>query len=127
MAAGPFVPYQSFVYRSARGDIAFLSDTIKALLATNSYTPSVSTHTVLTDITNECADAGYARQTLGTKTITLDGSGRTVWDAADLDFGNNVTISGRYIVLFKDSGTGSTSYLLGYVELTGGAVGNISS
>lgn len=126
MAAGPFVAYPSFTYRVARGDIAFLTDTIKALLATATYTLSTA-HDALDDITNECADAGYARQTLGTKTITQDGSLRTVFDAADLDFGNNVSISGRYIIVFKDSGTASTSYLLGYCDLTGGAGGNVSS
>jgi hypothetical protein len=127
MAAGAFLPYQSFVYRTARGDIAWLTDTIKALLATSTYTPNAATHTTLSDITNECADSGYARQTLGSKTITLDGSGRTVWGAAGLDFGNTVTIAGRYVVLFKDTGTAGTSYLCGYVDLNNGGSGNVSS
>jgi hypothetical protein len=127
MAAGNFTPYNSFPYHTAKNEINFLSDVIKALLAKTAYVPNVATHVALSDITNECTDTDYARLTLGTKTLTQDGSGRTVWGAANCNFGSAVSIAARYLILFKDSGVGSTSWLLGYVDLNSGGSVDVSS
>lgn len=130
MTVGNFTAQASFVYRVARGDIDFLTDTIMAMLLDNAYTPTAA-HDALDDVSAQEVNAGtypdYARQTLASKTITQDGSLRTVFDAADVDFGNAVTISARYMMLFKDSGVAGTSYLLGYIDLNSGGSANVSS
>ena len=128
MAAGNFIPYRSFVLKTARQEFDFLGATIQALLANVGYTPNVATHDALDDVTaNEIADAGYARQTLGGKTIAVDGSGRTVWDANDVDFGNAVTLAAKYMILFLSTGTPATSWLMGYVDLNDGVGSNVQS
>ena len=131
MAVGNFIPYDSFVYRVARGDFDFLVDTVKMLLLDNAYTPLPAAHDALDDISANEVDDGvftdYAQQTLAGKTITQDGSTRTVFDANDVDFGNAVTITARYAVIFKDSGTPATSWLMGYIDLNDGGSTAVSS
>lgn len=128
MAAGNFIPYDEFVFRFARQEFNFLNGTIEALLLDNAYTPDTAAHTVLGDVTGqEITDTDYARQTLANNTITQDGSGRTVFDADDVDFGNAVSIAARYMVIVLNTGVASTSYLMGYVDLNDGGTGNVSS
>ena len=93
-------------------DIDLLVDTIKIVLLTSSYTYSAS-HDFLNDIT-----AGYRVSTsaaLSSKTTTGG-----AFDAADVTFtaltGSTVT---RW-VLFKDTGTESTSNLIAYFDTVSG-------
>jgi len=128
MAAGNFIPYDEFVFRLAQQEFDFLNGTMEAILLDDAYTPDTAAHTVIGDISSqEIGDTDYSRQTLANKSITQDGSGRTVFDADDVDFGNSVSISARYMVLALNTGTGSTSYLMGYVDLNDGGTGNVSS
>ena len=128
MAAGNFIPYDEFVFRLAQQEFDFLNGTMEAILLDDAYTPDTAAHTVIGDISSqEISDTDYSRQTLANKSITQDGSGRTVFDADDVDFGNSVSISARYMVLALNTGTGSTSYLMGYVDLNDGGTGNVSS
>jgi len=121
MAAGNFVPYEQGILDIANQTVDFVGGTVKAMLLTAAYTPSASADQHLDDIVaNECADGDYARQTVGSKTIAL-ASNKVRFDCADIDFGNAVTITAKYLVLFLDTGTPSTSTLLWYVDLnTGG-------
>lgn len=117
MAAGAFKMYHNGLKHLLKGEIDFDTDTIKAGLFLNTYTPSQAVDDNLDEIDGfECADAGYARKTVTTKTVTNTG-GAVVLDADDVDFGNPVTITAKYLVLWKDTGTPSTSYLIGYVDL----------
>jgi len=86
-------------------------------------------------------DGGYYILSVGTDTFTIRasftsetfGGSETVqakyviFDADDVDFGDSVSISARYLVLWVDTGTGSTSYLMGYVDLNDGGSSNVSS
>lgn len=103
------------------GSVAWTTDTIKVSAHSSSYTPNQSTDQFFTDATNELSTAnGYTAggATLGTKTATLTGlvtslrAAATVWTPSA---GQTLTI--RYLVVRKDTGTGSTSPLLGYVDL----------
>lgn len=103
--------------------IDYLSDTMKVALATTTYTPDPDTHETFADVTNELTTAnGYTAggATLGSKTTTYNATGnKTVHDAADTAW----TASGgslvfRYAVLYKSTGTASTSPLIGYLDLT---------
>jgi hypothetical protein len=94
-------------------DVDLLSDTIKIVLLTSSYTYSAS-HDFLNDIT-----AGYRVATssaLSSKTTTGG-----AFDAADVTFaGLTGSVVTRW-VLYKDTGTESTSQLLAYFDtLSGG-------
>ena len=122
MAAGSFTFYNSGKLKIADNAIDLDGDTFIALMTTSSYTPNAATQSNLTDITNEVTDSDYARQTLTSVTVTESG-GTVKFDAADISFGSNVTITSKYLVLFSST---ASNALLAYVDLdTGG--GSVSS
>lgn len=100
--------------------IDYLSDTIKVALTTSSYTPNQDTHEFFSDVTNElAASGGYTAggETLGTKALTYSAAANTVTlDAADVTW-SAATFTYRYAVIYKDTGTASTSPLIGYIDL----------
>ena len=91
------------------------SDTIKAILVdTGSYTVSIDTHDNLDDIPG-VARVGSA-VTLASKTNTLG-----VLDAADISFtGLTSAPSIEALVIYKDTGTESTSTLIAYIDTASG-------
>ena len=125
MAAGNWTFYNDFKEKLAKAEIDLDSDTLKCLLTTSSYTPS-ATHSQLSDITNEVTDSDYARQTLGSVTVTETG-GTVTFDCADISFGSSVTITGKYAVIYDDTATNDP--LIVYVDLDtgGGSVSSTSS
>jgi hypothetical protein len=104
--------------------IDYLSDTIKVSLHTSTYSPVQDSDEFFDVATNELSAVnGYTAggATLGSKTSTYVGaSNKTVHDAADTSW----TASGgdigpfRYAVIYKSTGTASTSPLIGYVDFT---------
>jgi hypothetical protein len=105
----------------ASGSVAWTSDTIKVSAHSSGYTPNQATDQFFTDASNELTTAnGYTAggATLGTKSATLTSlttslrAAATVWTPSA---GQTLTV--RYLVVRKDTGTGSTSPLLGYVDL----------
>lgn len=91
------------------GSINFSSDTIKAALLSSAYTANLSTDEFWSGIS---ANLLNTAQTLGSKGVT-DG----VFDAADVTF--TAVTSGataKAIVIYKDTGTASTSPLLAYID-----------
>lgn len=104
--------------------IDYLTDTIKCALVTSSYTPNQTTHEWWSDVSaNETSGTGYSAggATLASKTISAS-SLVTTMDAADPSWASS-TITARYAVFYKDTGTGSTSPLIAYADFGG----NISS
>jgi len=94
------------------GDVDFLTDTMKIVLIDVTYTYSTA-HDFLDDIA--AGDRVATSSALASKTTT-DGA----FDAADVTFtaltGNTVTSW----VLFKDTGTESTSQLIAYFDTVSG-------
>ncbi|MCO4274262.1 hypothetical protein NG701_07445 [Pseudarthrobacter sp. HLT3-5] len=92
------------------GQILWNSDNIKAVLVdTGLYTPSLSTNQYLSDI---AAGARVATSTnLAGKTIA-----NGVADAADVTFPAVTGASVEAIVLYKDTGTATTSRLICYID-----------
>ena len=91
--------------------INFPTDTIKAILVTNSYTYSTA-HEFLSDLGTTVGTA----QTLANKTVT-DG----VFDADDITFatlapGSNL----KAVILYKDTGVAGTSALIDYIDTVTG-------
>lgn len=129
MAVGATQAFREGILRVTRGDLLFLSNTMKAAVLDVTYTPDLDAHDNWDDVSAfECGDADYGQLTLGSKTITEDGSGRSVFDCADLNYGDDVTIAGKYICIFKDTGTPATSTLLFLIDLDeGGSVNKEST
>ena len=122
MAAGSWTFYNDFKEHLAKADVDCNSDTFKCLLTPSSYTPA-ATHSTISDITNECADSDYSRQTLASVTVTETG-GTVTFDSDDISFGSSVSITAKYAVIFDD--THASDALMCYVDLdTGG--GSVSS
>lgn len=126
MAAGPFDVFQDGLLKLNNGSVDWVNDTIQCMMLTNAYAPNVATQEFVSDIVaNEVADVDYARQTLASKTTAL-ASGNVRFDAADFSFGASVTITGKYLVVFKNTGNDATSDLLFVCDMdTGG--GSVSS
>ena len=114
----------SFIYNNAReaflnADIDLSADTIKLALVTASYTPDQDAHDMWDDVSaNEVSSSGYSAggATLGSKTVTQDDpNDRAVFDAADVSW-SAVTFSTRYGILYKSTGTPSTSPLIACLD-----------
>ena len=95
------------------GSIDWDTDTIKvALIDTGVYTVNLSTHDMWDD-----ASAGVigTPQTLGTKTVTAG-----VADAADATFTAVTGATVEALIIYKDTGTPSTSRLIAYIDTATG-------
>lgn len=112
---------QAFGSGSSGGapNIDWLSDTIKVLLCTSSYTPAQDTHVFHSDITNEVTGTGYTEggATLGSKTLDYTAGTNVIkFDGADVAWTSS-TITARYAVIYDDTpATSATKPLLGYVD-----------
>lgn len=96
--------------------IDLLTDTIKVMLTTSPYTPNQDTHDFVNDVTNEVTGTGYTAggATLASKSL-VDTNNVTKFDAADTSWATS-TITARRAVIYKDSGTPSTSPVLAWVD-----------
>lgn len=109
----------------------WLTDTIKISLHTVTYAKNVDTDDFFNDATNEVSSAGYTAGgfTLASKTVTYDtASNETRYDAADPSW-TGVTFTTRQAVVYKSTGTGTTSPLIANIDFGGDQVlagGNFS-
>lgn len=98
--------------------IVWSSATMDVALTTSTYTPNQDTHDFFNDVTNEITGTGYSAggATLGSKTSTYDtASDQIRLDAADTTWTTS-TLTARRAVLYKSTGTGSTSPVVGWVD-----------
>jgi len=98
--------------------VDLLSDTMKLMLCTASYTPDLDAHQFKSDVTNEITGTGYTAGgvTLAGKTLTYSsGSNKTIFDCNDAVWAA-ATITFRYAILYKSTGTNSTSPLIGIMD-----------
>lgn len=111
--------YGNFLAKALNKEVDFDTDTIKVALLTSSYTPNQDTHDYFDDVVaNEVTGTGYTSggNTLGSKTVTYDGTNNVIiLDAADTTWASS-TITARYAVVYDATGTNSTSALIGYVD-----------
>lgn len=127
MSAGNFTFYNAFKLSLAKAEVDLDTNTFKAVLLTSSYTPNVASQSILSDISgNIISDSDYVAQTLGSVTVTESG-GTVTFDSADINFGNSVTLSAKYLALYDD--TSANDKLVVYVDLDtgGGSVSSTSS
>lgn len=118
------VVYNEFKEKLLSAGVNFSSDTIKVALVTSSYTPNQDTHDNFDDVTNEVTGTGYTAggATLASKTISQDDTDNEgVFDAADVTWSSS-TITAAAAVLYKDTGTPSSSTLIAYFDFGGNQV-----
>lgn len=107
--------FNQFYVELANGNIDFSNDTFKIALFTESYTPDVNTQENFSDISaNESTGSGYTQGGLvvGNILVTKDNANYRANITGDNVLFDNVTLSYRYAVLYKDSGTPTTSPLI---------------
>lgn len=116
--------YSPNMQHFVKGEIAYLTDTIKVVLLTSAYVFNQDTHETYADlVTNEvAAGAGYTTRglALGTKSVTFDpATNRTRLFAAASTWtpASTESLTARYAAVYKDSGTNTTSWNIGYVDL----------
>ncbi len=101
--------------------------TIRGMLVTSAYTPDIDTDLVASQVTNEVVGDGYTAGggEITVRTITPDDANDTaIYDADDIVWGT-ATITARGVVIYKDTGTPSTSPLIAYIDF--GADGSSTS
>ena len=97
------------------------SDTIKLSLHTSTWTPDIDADDHFDDVDNEVASSGtYTTGIAGGVTLTTsistdDTDDEGVFDATDVSI-TSATITARYAIIRKDTGTASTSPLVLYID-----------
>ncbi len=112
------VKYNSFKKALMDGGLDLANNTIKVMLVTSSYTPDADAHEFKDDVTNEVSGTGYTAGgvTLANGAVTQDNTDdEGVFDADDVVWTNS-TITARAAVIYKDTGTASTSPLVCYID-----------
>lgn len=112
------VLYNGFKKNVMNGGIDLDTDTIKVALVTSTYTADIDADVYFSDITNEVSGTGYTAggATLASAAVTQDNTNdRGVFDANDVSWTSS-TITARGAVIYKDTGTSTTSPLIGYVD-----------
>lgn len=110
--------YGNALLKALNKEVNYITDTIKVMLCTSAYTPNQDAHIYKSSITGEVTGTGYTAggATLTNKTMTYDGATNTIkLDADDVVWASS-TITARYAVIYDDTGTDSTSTLLGYID-----------
>lgn len=105
----------------ATHQVQYLADTIKVMLTDVGYVPDQDAHEFISDVTNEITNTSGSAyvaggQALSSKTLTYDTSTNEVrLDAADPQW-TSASFSLYRAVVYKDTGTPTTSPLMGYVD-----------
>lgn len=107
---------------TAADRVDWLTDTIKCSLHTVTYVPNQDTDDYFNDATNELATAGgytAGGVTLGSKTLTYDTTTNEArLDAADAAW-TTASFTARIAVVYKSTGTATTSHVMGFVNFGG--------
>lgn len=112
------VIYNNFKKLIMNGGIDLDTDTIKVALVTSAYTPDQDLHDFFDDVTNEVSGTGYSAggASLANKAVTADNTDNEgVFDADDVTWSTS-TITARGAVIYKSTGTASTSALICYLD-----------
>lgn len=119
MANALFVAYRNNILGTGT-HVDLDADTIKAMFVDHADdTPNVSTDDNIDDILSAARTPSIASSpTLGSKTVGSVAAG--VFDAADTTFSSLTGDQVESLILFKDSGTESTSSLIAYWDTVTG-------
>lgn len=113
--------YGKAIGKMASGSINWTGATVKAALLTSTYTPNQDTHEFVSDLvlaSNQATGTGYTAGgvTLTGKTSTYDaGTNTHSLGCATISL-TGATVTFRYVVFYVDTGSPTTSPLLGWVD-----------
>lgn len=113
------VVYNGYKLAVAANTINLVTDTIKVLLVTASYTPDQDLDVYLSDIDNEvAAGGGYTTGgiTLANKAVSVDLVNNRAKFTADAATWAAATLTARGAILYKDTGVAGTSTLITYKD-----------
>lgn len=117
-------PYGPFVFGQFSGTderrVDWVNDTIKVALLTAAYVPDIDAHGFFNDV-SAAELTGVPNYTAGGKELTekleqLDTASNTTRLKANTVQWKEVSLEARYAVVYKDTGSSSTSPLIGYVD-----------
>lgn len=116
-----FTPYGKFLQDLIKQahPIDFDVDTIRITLHTATYSPNRDTHEFCSDLTNEvAAGGGYSTggKTLTTVVAGYDSTGHFAYVDADDPLWTAATLTARYAVMAKWTGSAATSPLIAYAD-----------
>lgn len=97
------------------------TDTIKVALTTDGYSPDQDVHDFFSDVTDEISGVNYdaGGLTLTGKSVSYSpGTNETILDAADAEW-PSASFTARRAVVYKSTGSASTSPLLGFIDFGG--------
>jgi hypothetical protein len=101
------------------GDIDLDTDTIKVMLLSSSHTPAGDSDEFIDDVSsNEVTGTGYTAggATLSNKSVTVDNTDdEGVFDADDTSWSTS-TITAHYAIIYKDTGTPSSSPIIAEID-----------
>lgn len=97
----------------ATGKIDWTSDSFKVYLVSSGYTPATSSHTMLSDVSSSARIAGPVA-------LSSNTAAAGACDAADITFSSVSGSVVTYIILYKDTGTESTSPLIAIIDTATG-------
>jgi hypothetical protein len=112
------VPLKNLMDGTTNGVWDWDTDTIKIALVTNADAPVMDSDDFFNDVANEITGTGYTAggATLASKTATYDTATDQIrLDAADVSWTSS-TLTARYAVVYKSTGTASTSPLISWID-----------
>lgn len=99
------------------------TDTIKVALVSSSYTPSITADDYFSDVSAyEVSGTNYTAGGAIISNISVSvASNKVVVDGDDVSWASNAGgfTNARYAIIYKATGTASTSPLIGYINFTG--------
>lgn len=118
------VKYENFQKLILEGTVTvdWDTDAIKTMLVTSSYTPSAANHDYIDDaVANEVTGTNYtADGFVHTVSAPTQASGTATVDMDDATWAQHASgfTNARYAIIYKDTGTTSTSPVFGYIDMT---------
>lgn len=99
------------------GSVDYLNDTIKVALLSSAYTPDAEAHQSYADVIAEVSGVGYVAGGEVLPDRATNGSTPVYYQAGGLIWRLLSAINVRYALVYKDSGTPATSWLLACADL----------
>jgi len=113
--------YNSFATKSMSGQINLSTDPFKIMLVDNTYTFDPDAHDSRSDITGEITGTGYTAggQNLTSESWVQDNANnRTIFDFDNPEW-TTATLSAYGAVIYKDSGSAATDWLVLFWDFGG--------
>jgi len=107
------------------GQINLESDTIKLKYMQTSYSPNLTSHNFLSDVSASEA-SGAPTETLANKDVRIDtANSRVEFDCDDVTE-NTITCTTNKFIIYKDTGVASTSPLIACIDIAEGTLNPVA-